>query len=56
MATLSHDIHQHAPDSHVDSKIDSKIEDEQVEHGSPVATEFIETKYAGKPFTKQISG
>jgi len=44
MATLSKDHLGNAPDS----KIDTKIEDEQVEHGSPDATQFIETKYAGE--------
>lgn len=31
-----------------DSKFDTKIEDEQVEHGSPIAAQYIETKYAGE--------
>ena len=44
MATLSHD---HLPQA-VDSKLDSKVEDEQVEHGNAVVHSFIETKYAGE--------
>ena len=51
MATLSKDHLGNAPDS----KIDTKIEDEQVEHGSPDATQFIETKYAGE-FRAAICG
>lgn len=31
-----------------DSKVDHKLEDEQIEHGSPMGTHFIETKYAGE--------
>ena len=44
MAILSEDHIGHVPDS----KMDTKIEDEQVEHGSPDAAQFIETKYAGE--------
>jgi hypothetical protein len=44
MATLPEDRFVNAPDS----KVDTKIEDEQVEHGSPDAAQFIETKYAGE--------
>jgi hypothetical protein len=44
MATLPEDRFANA----ADSKVDTKIEDEQVEHGSPDAAQFIETKYAGE--------